>query len=130
MTFYKPNAGVILQSQKDDGSSTTWVFDGNKWTLLLTASTNAPIMSGGTMATDDATGNVIVLDYFGSTWRWDGWAWVELAVVTLPPRRRLEAMTYDSTRQEIVVFGGLSGDGQTQYSDTWIWDGQTWIQRV
>jgi len=80
------------------------------------------------MALDAATGDVIALDFYGPTWRWDGFAWVQLPV-GFPPARRLEAITYDSLRQEIVMFGGLSGDGQTHYGDTWIWDGRTWIQR-
>ena len=37
-------------------------------------------------------------------------------------------MTYDSARQRIVLFGGVN-DAGTLLSDTWEWDGRTWMQR-
>ncbi|MBI4870548.1 MAG: hypothetical protein HY814_03170 [Candidatus Riflebacteria bacterium] len=36
-------------------------------------------------------------------------------------------MAYDSTRQRVVLFGGLSGSAR---NDTWEWDGTNWEQRT
>jgi hypothetical protein len=32
-------------------------------------------------------------------------------------------MTYDSSRQRVILFGGAAG---TPLRDTWTWDGNTW----
>lgn len=56
-------------------------------------------------------------------WMWDGMDWVELTPEHLPPRRVGHAMTYDSARKAIVLFGG-------EYrTDTWEWNGNDWIER-
>lgn len=45
----------------------------------------------------------------------------------MPPARHSAVMVWDSSRNEIVLFGGR--DGGTLYDDTWIWNGQTWVER-
>jgi len=35
-------------------------------------------------------------------------------------------MAYDSARGQVVLFGGISSDGQTYLADTWVWDGANW----
>jgi hypothetical protein len=44
-----------------------------------------------------------------------------------PQRRAAHAMTFDVTRQRVVLFGGASLDG-TVFGDTWEWDGESWTQ--
>jgi hypothetical protein len=44
------------------------------------------------------------------------------------PRPRVgHAMTYDATRQRVVLFGGDSLDGLL-FGDTWEWEGENWTQ--
>src|SRR5262245_20149869 len=60
-------------------------------------------------------------DVFRETWEWNGHSW--LLVSTGGPTRRCDhAMNYDSTRQEVVTFGGYDG---TFLGDTWSWDGNS-----
>jgi hypothetical protein len=41
--------------------------------------------------------------------------------------RYLAMMTYDSTRKQVVLFGGMpDAHHEPYYSDTWIWNGSTW----
>jgi hypothetical protein len=48
---------------------------------------------------------------------------------TNPDGRSYFGMAYDSARNRVVVFGGLTdGVGVTQ--DTWEWDGETWVNRT
>ncbi len=54
-------------------------------------------------------------------------SWTELSPVHSPPVRGEHAMTYDSTRERVVLFGGRSDSGNL--GDTWEWDGANWIQR-
>ncbi len=40
-------------------------------------------------------------------------------------------MAYDSARGHAVLFGGYNGrGGELYFSDTWVWDGVTWIQKA
>ncbi|MBI2945238.1 MAG: hypothetical protein HYY25_13675 [Candidatus Wallbacteria bacterium] len=45
-----------------------------------------------------------------------------------PPRRGDCALAYDSTRQRVVLFGGMTPSG-AKFNDTWEWDGTSWSQR-
>jgi hypothetical protein len=45
---------------------------------------------------------------------------------TSPTSRRAAAMTYDSHRQVVVLFGGF--DGSTRLGDTWEWNGSSWAE--
>ena len=46
------------------------------------------------------------------------------------PRPRSEhAMTFDSERKRVVLFGGVNWEpqsGYTWFNDTWEWDGGVW----
>jgi hypothetical protein len=69
----------------------------------------------------------------GDTWEWNGNKWIRVSV-TGPEPRTFPAMTYDSLRKKVVLFGGnrvLFGkfpDEDTFLNDTWEWDGETWRQ--
>jgi hypothetical protein len=45
-----------------------------------------------------------------------------------PPYRGGHAMTYDSARGRVVLFGGLGNE--VPRVDTWEWDGNTWVERT
>jgi len=90
---------------------------------------------------------------FDSTWVWRGARWEELTLAKHPGPRIGSAAAYDSTHHEVVLFGGedqrshqtvstpwavvitnpLSGPKDYSlvcYRDTWIWNGQDWIQET
>ncbi len=52
---------------------------------------------------------------------------LEVAAQT-PPARYLAPLTYDSTRNRAVLFGGISPT--TWLADTWEWNGTLWTQRT
>ena len=60
-------------------------------------------------------------------WTWDGNSFEEIGLPVMPPARHSAVMVWDSSRNEIVLFGGR--DGGTLYNDTWVWDGQSWAER-
>jgi len=63
----------------------------------------------------------------GDTWRWDGTDWEGLSGPA-PSPRSFYAMTYDATREEVVLFGGgLLPTPMPLYGETWIWSDDTWI---
>jgi len=59
--------------------------------------------------------------------------WMQLHPQTSPPARAAPAMDYDSVRNQVVVFGGspvVSCAGCGYFTDTWVWDGANWAQKL
>ena len=52
--------------------------------------------------------------------------WSQAFPATSPPQEEYCAMTYDSARQLVVLFGGYSRDTDGTYANTWTWNGQNW----
>jgi hypothetical protein len=78
------------------------------------------IMFGGR-----ADGGILV----NETWAWDGTRWehrTPAAPAVSPGARNDHAMTYDSRRERVVLFGG---NAPSYANDTWEWDGTSWLQR-
>jgi hypothetical protein len=112
----------------------TWEWDGNQWTQLG-PHVSPPARSGGAMAYDPKR-KVIVLfggsDNLGKrlndTWIWDGHVWKEVGncdTCVRPPSRCCHNLFYDSTRGEVILYGGCN-DYQSFYNDAWGWNGKNW----
>jgi len=57
--------------------------------------------------------------------------WTEETPATKPPVRSHAAMVYDTARGEVVMYGGYGPAGNNpQRTDTWVWDGTNWTQRL
>jgi hypothetical protein len=52
------------------------------------------------------------------TWVWNGSDWTEEPNTGLPPVRFSQAMAYDSSHGEVVLFGGQNTGF---YGDTYVW---------
>jgi hypothetical protein len=63
-------------------------------------------------------------------WKWDGVDWQLLTQGSGPNAREAFAVTYDSRRDRVVLFGGLDWHtgGGYEAADTWEWDGSRWRQ--
>jgi hypothetical protein len=86
------------------------------------------LFGGGTQACDVN---------LGDTWAWNGTAWNQLHPTSSPSARTQAAMATDPTANGILLFGGatsgciagaLAGDSGF-LSDTWLWNGSTWVQQ-
>ncbi len=69
--------------------------------------------------------------FLGDTWEWDGARWRDVTPSTSasPSARKGMAMAYDTERERIVLFGGVSRQG-IKHGDTWLWDGDRWAEVV
>ncbi len=103
------NAGSLL----DD----TWDWTGSGWTEQ-SPSSSPPPSAGGSMTYDSATGSMLLFGgstaYQGnglinSVWGWNGANWMLQSPTTSPPARLDASMTFDESKNRIVLFGGDPG---------------------
>jgi hypothetical protein len=126
----------------NDACMDTWTWDGADWTHEAPA--NSPFWRWGAAMAYDSARNKVVL--FGGitcphspcidlddTWTWDGTDWTQEAPVTSsPPGRHDAQMSYDSSTESVVLFGGATGSNCPSptdcppHDDTWTWDGTDW----
>ena len=115
----------------------TWVWDGTQMTRKYPAS--SPSARRNASMAYDANRGVIVL--FGGaagfaanslsnsneTWEWDGTNWTKKTLALSPSARNGAAMSYDSIRGQIVLFGGNDGSYK---ADNWTYDGVSWTNAM
>ncbi|MCA8942652.1 MAG: hypothetical protein KDB80_08865 [Planctomycetes bacterium] len=101
------------------------------WELRYPA-TSPPSIDAGRMTYDSDRGvavffgGVISGTYQTDLWEWDGANWTQRSG-TGAPARAYHSMTYDSAREQILVFGGRStGSSGGETNDLWAWDGNSW----
>lgn len=113
---------LMVGSRLGQTNNETWSWDGIQWTLR----DNVGPQSQTKVLAYDTNRGVAVL-FACDTWEWDGVSWQQ-KTTTGPPCRNQAAMSYDSARGVVVLFGGEFGP--TDYQDTWEWDGNVWLQRA
>jgi len=92
--------------------------------------TETVLLFGGTGADNGDYGGVT----YNDTWEWNGRTetWTEVLPSSSPSPRQAP-IAYDSLTKTVVLFGGDNGGGdccRIYYSDTWNWDGSTWVQQA
>jgi hypothetical protein len=114
----------------------TWVYDvpSDTWTQM-SPSTSPSARYRYAMTYDSANNKVVlfggheVSGIIGETWTYDTASdtWTQMSPSTSPSDREFHTMTYDSTNNKIVLFGGDEGPPN---DETWIYDlvNDTWIQ--
>ncbi len=117
------------------GSSETWTLSNNVWSPR-TPGTVPPARLGASAVFDGT--RVIMFGgrtantgtFFADTWSWDGTNWTSIPTAASPPGRMSPAMGYDPIRNEVILFGGFTYNGDYIYwNDTWAFDGTNWSPR-
>lgn len=134
---YDPSLGNVLLFGGEDATSwknDTWKYDGVDWTQLSPTHTPATSPSSDvrlSMCFDEHNNYVVAWQSlvgssgFGETWIWNGSDWILTSTATVPPHR-FSLLTYDSTRQLVVMAPGNLDGNTFIYADTWLWDGTNW----
>lgn len=114
----------------------TWEWDGSVWIHLQPAN-SPPAYQGNkhALAFDIARNRTVLVGstpYLSTwTWEWDGSNWTERLPPHAPSPRTGFALTFDSNRGRVVLFGGRDGASTfRRFADTWEWDGSDWTQVV
>ena len=124
--------------------SQTWAYNGTDITQL------SPIISppptGGGLIRFDAALEKIVLfggciesnssrcsQYSNDLWAFDGVFWEQLNIATKPEGRYYHAMTFDTNRQRLIMFGGCADyywgfRCEQLLGDLWEFDGTEWTK--
>jgi hypothetical protein len=65
----------------------------------------------------------------GSLWIWDGHTWTKASAAG-PSSRHDASLSYDASRQRVVLHGGRSGlfPNEILLTDTWEWNGSAWTR--
>ena len=118
--------GGFTDDRRTLGDLRAWV-DG-EWRLIDAAADKASVESG--FVFDSRRGCFVLFggaaagQNRGTTWEWNGTAWVTRDVPG-PAPRSAHGLVYDERRGKVVLFGG-SGPGRL--GDTWEWDGERWTR--
>lgn len=124
-----PGGSLVLVGghANDEIYDDLWQLTGGEWSLSSPDVIPSPRASA--FVYDEARDRVILfggdgapLETLRDTWSFDDGEWVRLAngATGDPPGARSSAMTYDSARDRVVMFGGLNNN------ETWEWNGTSW----
>ena len=118
-------------------SPSTWEWNGNEWKFITTSgpsrrelhnmvwnpSTSEIVLFGGTVWRG-LPGDRI---YLNDIWVYSENQWKELTSSDAPRGRSSATMVFDSTNNEIVLYGGQYRS-KLYLKDTFSWDGNKWLQ--
>jgi hypothetical protein len=120
---------AVGKASNTDSALEVWDWDGRSWGKYETG--GAPTGTFEHMFAFDAARGVFVLFTYTSasaqTWELSGRRWSLMQPRNSPALRAGAAMTYDPSRQRVLLFGGNSLGNPV--NDTWEWDGIDWQQR-
>lgn len=122
----------------------TWQFDGKVWTALGLGDGPTPAVRSGmgrqapAVDLDEVHDKWVVfggsdgINALADTWVGDGTSWT-LAPGPASPRGRWSIpgrplMTWEATRNQLVLFGGRGAADGMDLADTWSWGGAAWSQ--
>ncbi|MBI1849135.1 MAG: IPT/TIG domain-containing protein [Planctomycetes bacterium] len=111
---------VLLVSDQNLLTSSIWEWSGTNWVGPQAAPFFAP---DAALAFDPTRARTMLL-VGQQMWEWDGASWSQPMPAMSPSARTGYGLTYDSSRQRIVLFGG--GTCGQMLDDQWEWDGSTW----
>jgi hypothetical protein len=107
-------------------------WNGSAWVKLAPS---PPISGAAYLAFDQAHNRLILLDSYSgpppgaATWSFDGHSWTQIKVSTGPAMHFGSAFAYDPRSKNVVLFGGVSSGAFSGYQDTWIFNGDDWIEQ-
>jgi hypothetical protein len=128
--------GATLAGGRERPQRGTWTWDGSTWARARSGAvpTEAAGGAGTALATDERSGQLIMVTGAGScqgfqTWRWGGGRWLLLHPATSPAPGLLEQLGYDPLSQRLLLFSALAGCPGSPAGPAaalWAWDGTTW----
>jgi hypothetical protein len=115
-------------SDLPEGLTDTWLFSGGSWSRVPTGPSAPSPRLYESMTDDPAVGGVLLysgydqfnVTVYGDTWGFAAGAWTLLGSSATPTPRNDPSLAYDSTTDQVILFGG-SG-----LNDTWSYSAGNW----
>jgi hypothetical protein len=140
MAYDPATRSIILFGGADTntGMGDTWSYNASGWTQLSPA-TSPSARAGASMIFDPNLKELILFGGassfccsnagLGDFWSFSHGTWAKLSAATLPSQRDTYDLTWDSSLQEAVLFGGWqpSGGCGSPLGDSWVYNG-SWSQ--
>ena len=152
MVFDRASSNVILfggESPTDSGTKTayalneTWSWNGVRWLRIFTAHSPGgrsafPFVYDTNRNRALLFGGAAVKEELNDTWAFKDGDWTKIDTPTSPSVRVYAGGAFDPLRDRFVIFGGTHTvtntttnlSTTTTYTDTWEFDGTTWVQRA
>jgi hypothetical protein len=129
MMFRDPLGLLLLGGNRTDGNAHR--FTGTDW-VATTSSFARPLnLSHPIAAYDRARGQCVLLGGAdappAATWLFDD-TWHLASPSQTPPVRGGWSLCWSAADQGVLLFGGIDGTN-TEYADTWLWNGTNWQLR-
>jgi hypothetical protein len=140
MVYDSTNDELVVFGGKNDTTDfldDMWVYKDGSWTVVSQQTVWPTGRHSFAMAHDSSSGDTYI--YGGSTsadkhakdmWRWTGASWETIAeTADWPGRRYGHIMSFDSSANELVLFGGNKKEnrgGPFDDNETWTWNGSAW----
>jgi len=127
------HGGILDGNVLMNPDTTTYQWDGTNWTPLASGTFKR---GGQKAAYDSVRGRTVMFGgssiargfWTRDTWEFDGAEWTQVAT-NGPAGRVFHAMAFDSYRGVVVLYGGTDVfAGDTNFNDTWEWDGVQWTK--
>jgi hypothetical protein len=127
MAYHAPTGRTIVSGGFTSPSGgtpfyDTWSWDGQQWRFETGPGPSTGITS--VLVYDAAQREPLRMGFDTQLWGWDGDRWRPRSPSVQVDNEHY-AGAYDSTRQEVVVFGWWGLEARTS-----VWDGQTWTMHV
>lgn len=114
---YDEGRGVTVLFGGLNATPQTWEWNGLQWTRNLQAGLNVP--AGAHTMAYDAFRGVMVLFTGVSTWEWTASGWAQRAPQQGPRVGDKGSLVYDSSRQRMFWFGGVTTPETWEYDGSW-----------
>jgi hypothetical protein len=125
--------GGVFNGDTTHQDPATYEWDGTNWASIAEGSFKR---AGHSLVYDPAAKSVLAFggtstaigSWTRDTWAFDDAGWSQVAD-TGPAGRLFHRLVYDSHRARIVLYGGSDVfAGDTNFNDTWEWDGIRWTK--
>lgn len=143
LLLYATSAPGCPGQGQDFPTTSAWSWDGTSWDPIPSAgsegsASGAALVGSGQVI--DSTGGALLIGS-SRTYRWDHGGWTELGAApaglgrltsSSASARCQEALAYDASRHQVVLFGGrfAAGLGDDYLADTWTFAGQWRLARM
>jgi hypothetical protein len=144
MMAYDPSIGKVVlfggYAPSIAALGDTWTYHAGAWTQIKSLTVSPPARWAGGFVYDPQVAGMLLFggrnltQFFHDTWVFNSTGWHQIVPRSSPSSRSEPAMGFDPSTQRVLLFGGGegnvpagSGSAWTYYSDTWTFNGLTWV---